>query len=175
MDNAKPYSQWLKELEEQFKPKTQEDGGGDDQDILKEIESRFSRRLRLNRLSGQVEQEGQPIRVDEFYITLRPQLGLKASKQLTIDLVMQLARENEYSPVAEDLEQVYQQYGDSTVSLLDNIASRYFGTTEALYDIYVKRILTGGVARALNPGCKMDTALFCKASRAISSQPFLIR
>lgn len=172
MDNAKPYSQWLKELEEQFKPKTQKGGGGDDQDILKEIEARFSARLRLNRLTGQVEQEGQPIRVDEFYITLRRQLGLKASKQLTIDLVMQLARENEYSPVAEDLEQVYQQYGDSTVSLLDNIASRYFGTTEKLYDIYVKRTLIGAVARVFKPGCKMDTGLILQGKQGYLKSTF---
>lgn len=172
MDNTKPYSQWLKELEEQFKPKTQKGGGGDDKDILKEIEARFSARLRLNRLTGEVELEGQPIRVDEFYITLRRQLGLKASKQLTIDLVMQLARENEYSPVAEDLEQVYQQYGDSTVSLLDNMASRYLGTNEQLYNIYIRRTLIGAVARALNPGCKMDTALILQGKQGYLKSTF---
>lgn len=115
--------------------------------------------MRLNRLTGEVELDGQPIRVDEFYITLRRQLGLKASKQITIDLVMQLARENDYSPVVEYLERVYQQFGDSTVSLLANMASRYFGTNELLYNIYVKRTLIGAVARALDPGCKMDTSL----------------
>lgn len=89
MDKGKPYSEWLKQLEEQFKPKAQRDG--DDRDILKEIESRFSGRLRLNRPTGEVELDGQPIRVDEFYITLRRRLGLKVNKQLTIDLLMQLA------------------------------------------------------------------------------------
>lgn len=172
MDSAKPYSQWLKELEEQFKPKTQKGGGGNEQDILKEIEARFSSRLRLNRLSGEVELDGLPIRVDEFYITLRRQLGLKANKQLTIDLVMQLARENEYSPVVEYLERVYQQFGDSAVSLLKNLASRYFDTTESLYDIYVRRKLIDAVARVLNPGCKLDTALILQGKQRYLKSTF---
>lgn len=48
-------------------------GGRNDDDVLNEVLSRFGGRFRLNRLTGQVELDGQPIRVDEFYITLRRQ------------------------------------------------------------------------------------------------------
>jgi predicted P-loop ATPase len=171
MDNSKLYDQWIEQLEKQFKPKTQ-NGGGDDRDILKEIESRFSGRFRLNRLTGEVELDGQPIRVDEFYITLRRRLGLKVNKQLAVDLVMQLARENEYSPVVEYLERVSQQFGDTTMSLLNDVAGRYFGTSEPLYDTYIKRTLIGAVARALNPGCKLDTALILQGKQGYFKSTF---
>jgi len=161
----------IESWERQFQKPDPESGGGG-QDILKEIEDRFAGRFRLNRLTAKVELDGQPIRVDEYYITLRRKFGLKANKQFIIDLVMQLARENEYSPVAEYLESVSLKHKDDTVSLLDNMASRYFGTTEPLFDLYVRRTLIGAVARALNPGCKVDTALILQGKQGLHKSSF---
>jgi len=157
--------------ERQFQ-KPEPESGGSGQDILKEIEDRFAGRFRLNRLTAKVELDGKPIRVDEYYITLRRKFGLKANKQFIIDLVMQLARENEYSPVAEYLESVSLKHKDDTVSLLDNMACRYFGTTEPLFDLYVRRTLIGAVARALNPGCKVDTALILQGKQGLHKSSF---
>lgn len=141
-------------------------------DIVKDIENRFANRLRLNRLSGVVELDGHPLRVEEFYLTLRRTLGLKISKQLAIDLVTQLARENEYSPVVEYLEKVSKEYTDTTTTLLDDMASRYFGTSNSLYNTYVRKALISAVARAMFPGCKLDTALVLQGKQGYFKSTF---
>jgi predicted P-loop ATPase len=55
---------------------------------------------------------------------------------------------------------------------LDNIAQRYFEVSEPLYQTFVRKSLIGAVARALSPGCKLDTALILQGKQGFKKSTF---
>jgi predicted P-loop ATPase len=55
---------------------------------------------------------------------------------------------------------------------LDNIAQSYFGVSEPIYQTFVRKSLIGAVARALSPGCKLDTALILQGKQGFKKSTF---
>lgn len=56
------------------------------------------------------------------------------------------------------LERVAHQHPADS-DLLSSIAPRHFGTTDPLSPIYVRKTLIAAVARAMTPGCRVDSVL----------------
>ncbi len=137
------------------------------------IESHLAKRLRFNTLFKQVELEGQEFNPAsaKLEIIVTHQLSIKSSREDIADSVMKLAKQQSYSPVVEYLSQVYQQYGDTT-SILDDLAFRYFGTALPLHQVLVKKFLVAAVARAFQPGCKLDCALILQGKQGYGKSTF---
>jgi predicted P-loop ATPase len=55
---------------------------------------------------------------------------------------------------------------------LENLATRYFGTNNPIYDIFLKRTLIAAVARAYEPGCKHDTTLVLQGKQGAGKSSF---
>ena len=55
---------------------------------------------------------------------------------------------------------------------MDNLAVRYFGTINPLYDIFLKKTLIAAVARAYEPGCKHDTTLVLQGEQGVGKSSF---
>jgi hypothetical protein len=81
--------------------------------------------------------------------------GYQCGKEDLLDTLLFLAQEKRFNPVHQYLNSIR---SSQTVSI-DNLATRYFGTTNPLYNVMVRKWLIGAVDRALNPGCQMDYAL----------------
>lgn len=137
------------------------------------VERVLSDRIRLNTLKHQVEIDGDPINLDRIRLDFALDYGiyLKSNKEEAITIVQRLAEKNSYNPVVEYLQQVYRIYGNDT-SILDGIAERYFGQTAPIYQAFIRKTLIAAVARAMQPGCKVDTTLILQGRQGTFKSTF---
>jgi len=118
-------------------------------------------RIRFNRFSQQIEMDGAVLEgAERFYLSLAEQ-GFKVSKELAVDCLVQVAHENPYDPVALYLEHVAATVAPAYIG---GLATAYLRPEDAalnqttIYDHMIRCTLIGAVRRALEPGCKHDTA-----------------
>ena len=116
---------------------------------------------RYNIFTQQIEQEEEVLEgIERFYLKLA-QMRLKISKEVAIDCVIEVAKENSYDPVRS-----YLEHCSNTVepTYIDRLASTYLVPADAtkaeptLYDKMLKCTLIAAVARVFKPGCKHDNA-----------------
>jgi predicted P-loop ATPase len=146
---------------------------------IPEIEAKFTKakmivgdRIRFNELTKEIEFDGKPVGFDEFKLKLALvfKLDLKCNKEDLKSIVIQIAEDNSYNPIREYLNQCNENHSDT--SILDGIAKRYFGSNNPLYQVFVKKWLIATVARVMNPGCKVDTALILQGEQGTGKSTF---
>lgn len=135
------------------------------------IEQFWGSKLRFNTLKQQVELDGEPLDLDFVRPTLCIELDIDIPKEEAVEIVLTLARKNSYCPIAEYLERVEAAHTESGINF-DSLAKYLLGTDDPLHAVYLKRHLIGSVARALNPGCQMDTALILQGIQGIGKSSF---
>ncbi|MEG3843851.1 virulence-associated E family protein [Microcoleus sp. herbarium14] len=135
------------------------------------IASFFRNRIRLNKLSKRIEIDNQPVSIDRAKIQLAVRHGIlvKSCKEDVLDIITELAEQNQYSPIENYLSSLPTS---ADTSILDNLAERYFGVSSAIYQTFVRKTLIGAVARALSPGCKLDTALILQGKQGYKKSTF---
>ena len=119
-------------------------------------------RIRYNTFSQLIEVDGKQVEGSErFYLSLAEQ-GYKVSKELAVDCLVQVARENPYDPVRLYLEHVECSVAPAYIG---GLATAYLrpedgaqGSGPSLYDHMLRCTLIGAVRRVFEPGCKHDTA-----------------
>ncbi|MEG4802070.1 virulence-associated E family protein [Microcoleus sp. ARI1-B5] len=109
--------------------------------------------------------------IDRAKIQLAIRYGIlvKSCKEDVLDIITELAEQNQYSPIEEYLLSL-QVPADTLI--LDNLAEKYFGVSSAIYQTFVRKTLIGAVARALSPGCKLDTALILQGKQGFKKSTF---
>ncbi|MEB3319678.1 MAG: VapE domain-containing protein [Cyanobium sp.] len=129
--------------------------------MLRKPEKDGSPRFRYNVFTQQIEIRGKVAEgVERFYLQLA-ETGYKVSKEMAMDCLVQVARENPYDPVKLYLEHVEAQVAPTYI---DRLASTYLRPGDAqldqptLYDHMLKATLIGAVRRVFQPGCKHDNA-----------------
>lgn len=127
--------------------------------------------LRLNTLKQQAELDGEPLDLDFVRSDLCLELNMDIPKEEAIEIVLNIARKNQYCPIVEYLEKVSSVHPNPSINF-DKLALSLLGTSDPLHAVYLKRHLIGSVARALNPGCKMDTALILQGDQGIGKSSF---
>ena len=119
------------------------------------------KQYRYNIFTQQIEQEEKVLEgIERFYLKLA-QMRLKISKEVAIDCVVEVAKENSYDPV-----RAYLEHCSNAVepTYIDRLASTYLRPQDAskteptLYDKMLKCTLIAAVARVFEPGCKHDYA-----------------
>jgi hypothetical protein len=133
-------------------------------------------RIRFNTFSQQLEIDGGVIEgAERFYLRLAEQ-GFKVAKDLALDCLVQVARENPYDPVA-----LYLDHVASTVEpiYIGGLATGYLRPEDAaagggptLYDHMLRCTLIGAVRRVFEPGCKHDTACVLMGSQGARKSSF---
>ena len=117
--------------------------------------------IRWNIFTQSIEINGKVFDgAERFYLVLAEQ-GFKASKELALDCLIQIAREHPYDPVTEYLDHVA-----ATIepAYIDGLATAYLRPEDVaaggptLYDHMLRCTLIGAVRRAFEPGSKHDTA-----------------
>ncbi len=118
-------------------------------------------RFRYNVFTQQIEIYGEVAEgAERFYLQLAEE-GYKVSKEMALDCLVQVARENPYDPVRLYLEHVAAKVAPTYI---DRLASTYLRPCDAdlkeptLYDAMLKKTLIGAVRRIYEPGCKHDYA-----------------
>ena len=117
--------------------------------------------FRYNIFTQQIEEGGEICEgensLERYYIKLADS-GIKVSKDLAFDCVVQAARENEYDPVKEYLLHVS---NTEELTYIDQLATTYLRPEDkaiapTIYDKMLKCTLIAAVARVFEPGCKFD-------------------
>ena len=126
-------------------------------------------RLRLNKLKQRIELDGVQFSIEFAYLYLAENDNIDCSKTKGIDIFNEIAEENAYHPVIQYLDTVAKEI--SPISL-NNLSQGYFGTTDPLYDIFLKRTLLAAVARVYQPGCKHDTTLVLQGEQGVGKSTF---
>ena len=131
----------------------------------------FSNRLRLNTLSKRIEIDNNPIAIDraKLQLAIKHNVVLKSGREDVQDMMAELAENNQYSPVAEYLLSLPKP---ADTSILDSLAPRYLGVSEPIYSSMVRKTLIGAAARALAPGCKVDSALILQSPQGWKKSMF---
>jgi predicted P-loop ATPase len=120
------------------------------------IRAVWGERLRWNILKKYVELDGKRLPLDHIDLTVALDVHIDISKERARGIVLQLAKENAYSPVVDYLQQVSEKHKNVDLTILDTMAERYFGTNDPLHAALMKRTMIAAVARAYQPGCKHD-------------------
>jgi len=131
----------------------------------------FGNRIRLNTLTKRIEIDNNPIALDraKLQLAIKHNVVLKSGREDVQDMMAELAENNQYSPVAEYLLSLPKP---ADTSILDSIAPRYLGVSEPIYSSMVRKTLIAAAARALEPGCKVDTALILQSPQGWQKSQF---
>lgn len=165
---APTFEEWrdsLKEHEALEKPQTNR------QHCLAELTKLYGKRLRLNLMTKDIELDGKAQISEHIYLDLM-MAGIDASKEFVSDVFFYLASKNQYHPVQDYLQMCKLKHGSDTLKLLDKPSTRYIGTDQAIYDVFVRKTLIGAVARAFHHGCKVDTALILQGKQGKRKSTF---
>jgi predicted P-loop ATPase len=118
-------------------------------------------KYRYNIFTQQIEILGEVAEgIERFYLQLAEE-GWKVPKDMAMDCLIKVARENPYDPVALYLEHVH---AEVPPTYIDRLATTYLRPCDAnkpeptLYDHMLKKTLIGAVKRIFEPGCKHDYA-----------------
>lgn len=141
----------------------------DTRKLYQYVVATFGDRLKFNELSRDVLLDGEQYDLEKAYLDLAIKHGIKASKQLALDVFMLAARENSYHPVREYLEMVA---AEAPPISLDDLATRYLGAKNPIYNVFLKKTLIAAVARVFQPGCKVDTALVLQGKTGVRKSTF---
>ena len=135
-------------------------------------EQRSTRNIRFNVFTQQIEIDEKPIEgVERFYLNLAEN-GYKVSKDLAVDCLIQVAREQEFDPVKEYLEFVS---NNVEPTYIDSLATTYLRPNDeplSLYDEMLKRTLIGAVKRIYEPGAKHDTSCILVGGQGLRKSTF---
>lgn len=137
-----------------------------------EIKAAVGSQLRLNLLSQSIELNGERMSVDEVQIALALDHNMDVPDNVANKVIPKLAKQNPYNPFLEYLQSIHGKYSNRGADLLNSIAATYMGTSEHLYQVYVRRTLIAAVARAMKPGCKLDTALILNGEQGLKKSSF---
>ena len=130
-------------------------------DQLIQLLKAAKKQYRYNIFTQQIEQEEEVLEgIERFYLKLA-QMRLKISKEVAMDCVVEVAKQNPYDPVKAYLEHCSLT---EEPTYIDRLASTYLRPQDAtqteptLYDKMLKCTLIAAVARVFEPGCKHDYA-----------------
>jgi predicted P-loop ATPase len=158
--DAQTIEEWRKSLEEQWL-KHQLDEGEEEKCKLKRqfeiIREGWGEGLRLNQMKNIIELGGTQLDLDQIRLHMVLEFGEAVPIGDAQAIVQMLSSQNAYHPVEDYLENVSQIYPDVDTSILDNLATRYFGTDNELHNIYMKKVLISAVARIKQPGCRLES------------------
>ena len=122
---------------------------------------RQAKNLRYNIFTQQIEKNGIVLEGAERYYLKIAEAGAKVSKEVTLDCLVQVARENPYDPIRIYLDHVAAQVAPTYI---DRLASTYLRPGDAqqphptLYDQMLRCTLIAAVRRIFEPGSKHDNA-----------------
>ena len=140
--------------------------------MYRTIDGLWGNDFRFNELKNQIEFKGDVVDdTDDLRLTLALEHNIGVSPANCEVIIKRLAKQNSYHPVQEYLEWCAQTYGDST-TILDDMAHRYFGCTDPIYQTFLTKTLVAAVARTFNPGCKVDTAFILQGPQGYRKSSF---
>lgn len=135
------------------------------------VEDKLRGRVRWNDLKAIVELDGQPADLDDLrlYLALKHNIDIPAED--CCQIITYLAKQQMFNPVAEYLHQCAALY-EPDDELLDSVARTYLGADSPLHTTFIRKTLISAVARALSPGCKVDSVCILSGAQGVGKSSF---
>ncbi|MBE9208830.1 DUF3854 domain-containing protein [Nostoc sp. LEGE 06077] len=160
IEDASTIQEWKQALDEQRKHQELDQDEEERTSRLyrayRKVKAGWGDSLRLNTLKKIVELEEEWLDLDLLKLHIAIEFDMDISKDDAQSVVFAIAKNNAYNPVVEYLDSLAAQYPNPDTSIIDNLATRYFGTPDPLHNIYMRKILIAAVARARMPGCQAE-------------------
>ena len=138
---------------------------------FKLVSERLKGRLRWNGLKGEIELDGELCEVEEIRIELALRHNIDVPLDDCTQILTFIARQNGYHPVVDYLHECAANYPPDS-DLLSSISEVYFGATQPLHRAYVRKTLISAVARAFQPGCKVDSVCILAGGQGVGKSRF---
>ncbi|NJL62271.1 MAG: hypothetical protein HC903_11085 [Methylacidiphilales bacterium] len=105
------------------------------------LQAQWGDRLRFNEMSLAPEMDGRPLKLERLSIKIAKEFDIDIPEEKAVDIILELAIERSYHPVREYLDRASLLRPDipENRQLFETIASRYFGTSEDLYDAFMQK------------------------------------
>jgi predicted P-loop ATPase len=115
--------------------------------------------IRFNEMTQKPEINGIPVGFDTIAVEFDRDYSIVMTKDRAREIILTLAKDNSYHPVRDYLNYVADSHPPTPElqARLSSLSTRYFGTVEPIYDVYVRKQLVGAVARIFEPGCHLKT------------------
>jgi len=141
-------------------------------EVLRE-DSIFADTLAFDSAIGTVLYHGEPM-LDKDVVNIRHEIisgynGMKAPKTEILDAITKVSYDASFNSIEDYLRNI-EWDGKKRLHLVPKVILRTENTK--LYREYIKRWFIGAVARAMNPGCKLDTALIFKGPQGSFKSTF---
>jgi predicted P-loop ATPase len=141
------------------------------------VEDLLGDRLRFNLMTKVPELDGKAFPVDKVKTILchDHQLRIINPKEELIEIVTSVAEQNSYHPVRDYLNAVYAEFKDDPLGLegiASALAESYLGIDDLVANILLRKTLIGAIARAFNPGCKLDTSTVLVGGQGVGKSTF---
>ena len=137
--------------------------------LMVQFEQFLGDRMRYNLLGYEVEIDGQPLTDPERtrFLGAVQNRGYTVTDATLCEALLANSSQNSYHPVREYLESL----GGSD---LDSMAlcSLLLGQDDMLQNVMLQRFLVGAVARAMNPGSKMDYVCILHGKQGVGKSEF---
>lgn len=136
-------------------------------------DARIGPLLRRNVMSAQVEWKNMPIeRADMTRLMelAKDEYGVNTTPTVVEDCVVAIADETRYHPVRDYLSSAKPTW--DRVDRLRHIAPLFFGTTLPLHAVMLEKWFLSAVARAYEPGCKVDSSLILQGEEGLRKSSF---
>lgn len=135
------------------------------------IDKAWGEHLAWNELKKCVELNGEELEADSLRVKIAMDLDIDTSKDDAITAIKELAKRRSYHPIREYLKDVAKSHPVDT-SVLDNLATIFFGNSSPICNIYMRKMLISAVARAMCPGRKVDTAVILHGGQGVKKSTF---
>lgn len=143
--------------------------------LVFENDARVKDRFRFNRLTKQILCDGHPIEDHEevhALVWLEREWGISVHERTMHSIIQARAMENAFDPVKNYLSSLKWD----GIPRLEMMLVDLLGAEDTLYTRAVgKRFMISAVARALNPGCKVDAMLVLEGEQGTKRKSTFIR
>jgi predicted P-loop ATPase len=139
------------------------------------LQSKYAERLSWDVHQSKIRLDGNHIDMLDLKLLIEKSEGFNVTENHLKTLAYKLAYQNPYSEVEEYLNNVHEKYKNHSLvkdgTILRQLVKKLH-IRETLEQKYILKFLIGCVARALNPGCKMDTALIFMGEQGLRKTTF---
>jgi len=125
------------------------------------------REIQFNTVDGKVMLDGEAVDLEGLYLELASQYRINFQPRPTAKALEQLAMQNPFDPLKDLLLKLEEERKDVERIRIDNLATRYLGTTDPLYDAFFEKWLVAFVGKQLQPGLYYRHMLVLKGGQNI--------
>lgn len=136
------------------------------------IEEALGTDIKLNLLRNELEYKEERLHSGRNRLFIATTLDTEISESDALAILGKLGEANSYHPVKDWLESIYQKFGELPIQLLEQPATLLLGTSNPLYDTYLRNQMVAAVARIYEPGCKVDYATILQGPQGIGKSRF---